>query len=187
MPTFEKPPSTFSFTSHFLVFKTSINPGPGAYSTSTELHRNSHQIISKFQRTTTPGIIKPRILESPTKHDRVPFQSHRPGPAQYQNTSHKDIMSELSYRQSRLGKAALLSGFGNYPRQCKFDEIVRTPGPGNYAYPSAFGHYVSKTALHKMDSNETSTDSRKVSKSQTGFVRISMNDANSTKNQMSSR
>jgi hypothetical protein len=56
-----------------LVFRGTKNPGPGAYSAATELHSNSYQVISKYIRTSTPAIIKPRIHKSPTKHDRVPY------------------------------------------------------------------------------------------------------------------
>jgi len=73
------------------------------------LAQNTTQLVSKYGRTATPGIIKAPTAgdERPTKHDRIPFHGGvRPGPADYSKMHLSDIMGRFNGKFSRLGKTA---------------------------------------------------------------------------------
>ena len=85
-----------------IVFTITDGPGPGAYETVVKMQGNESQYVSGFNRTTSPAI-KQKIYPHDSKHDRVPFHRHRPGPGVYNASQTKDMMAELSRKESRRG------------------------------------------------------------------------------------
>lgn len=70
----------------------------------------------------------------------------KPGPNAY-NTQTGTMYSQIMKNRKRLGDAASIGALGSAKRLTYFEPNSATPGPGEYIAPSAFGHYLARSAI----------------------------------------
>lgn len=70
------------------------------------------------------------------------------------------MYNKIVKTRKRLGDAASKEALGSAKRLTYFEPSSTTPGPGEYVSPSAFGHYVARTALESSKESERSLSNR---------------------------
>lgn len=97
-----------------------------------------------------------QVFKGESKFSRF-ATAHRdkPGPGHY-STASRDVYNEIMKQRSRLGQAAAQAALGSAERLIYFKPTSATPGPGEYATPSAFGQYMSRSAIGDIQDMEES-------------------------------